>query len=148
MKKLFYLAIASVIALIVIMTGCSDEPMINVKRDSGSTKTSSSIELALQQAEDFFRQIGATTRTPRQVATIDVIAETTTRDQSDTLLFLVNYANNQGYALLGTNPAINNIYAISPTGHLTYVSLLERTLKTQQTIMFGLLMELLHENVA
>lgn len=99
MKKLFYLAIASVIALIVIMTGCSDEPMINVKRDSGSTKTSSSIKLALQQAEDFFRQIGATTRTPRQVATIDVIAETTTRGQSDTLLFLVNYANNQGYAL-------------------------------------------------
>lgn len=51
---------------------------------------------------------------------MNAIAGSTTRSEADTMLFLVNYADNQGFALLGADPAINDIYAISPSGSLTY----------------------------
>lgn len=122
MKKLLYLVIASVVALIAGLAGCADDlpEMKQTEQDPTSTVGKSALDMALERADEFFAQIGATTRTPRRIATVNTIAGATTRSESDTMLFLVNYADNQGFALLGADPSINDIYAISPTGSLTY----------------------------
>lgn len=122
MKKLLYLVVASVVALVAGLAGCADDlpEMKQTEQDPTSTVGKSALDMALERADEFFAQIGATTRTPRRIATVNTIAGATTRCESDTLLFLVNYADNQGFALLGADPSINDIYAISPTGSLTY----------------------------
>ena len=122
MSKIFYFVGISVIALVLGLAGCSDDmPKVQqTDNDAASMKGKSALDMALERADEFFRQIGATTRTPRRVATVNAIAGSTTRSEADTMLFLVNYADNQGFALLGADPAINDIYAISPSGSLTY----------------------------
>lgn len=121
MRHLFYLTIISVVILVGSLTGCSDEKMEPVQSNAVKNPESTLLEMALQRAEDFFVQIGANTRSPRQVENVRTLCGKNTRSGiADTLLFLVNYTDNHGFALLGADPAINDIYAISPEGSLTY----------------------------
>lgn len=121
MKKLLYVIAGMGILLLFALLGCTDE-LMEQKNDAvnaSEKNPSTALEQALARAEEFFSQIGASTRSPRQAASVLSIVGETTRSELDTLLFLVNYADNQGFALLGADPAVMDIYAISPEGHLT-----------------------------
>jgi hypothetical protein len=118
MKSIFTKIKVVVILLVIFMSACSDDAILQNEPESVYNKTS--LELALERADAFFKLIGEDTRTSRKVATIHSVTQQTTRGSIDTLLYLVNYDANKGYALLGANLEINDIYAIAPVGNLTY----------------------------
>lgn len=120
MRTLFYFVVVGAFLLIGSLSGCSDEFTLDqAKPTNVAAVPGSALERALERADEFFAQMGEATRTPRRVGTVGTLVGVTTRSESDTLLFLVNYADNMGFALLGADPAVNDIYAISPTGSLT-----------------------------
>ncbi|MBD5291808.1 MAG: hypothetical protein HDS23_00955 [Bacteroides sp.] len=105
----------------VVMTGCSDnelrkdEPVLENPSDAG-------IERALATADAFFDQMGFSTRSNgRRVASVETLSSSiyTRGESSDTLLYLINYENNKGFALISSELAGEDIYAISPKGNLT-----------------------------
>lgn len=121
MKKLLYFLF---VAFTVV--GCSkDEGLeyptgnVNVANHESGTR---SLADALQSADEFFASVCGETTRSRAKSLIDVEYLTmgsTRSGESDTLLYLVNYGMNDGFALLGAKETGMDIYAISPTGHLS-----------------------------
>lgn len=102
------------------MIGCSqDEPILvpNVSEQSAKTNTHRvSLHDALNRADALLSQIGdPTTRSKtRKVKSVEYLTNTLTRSGTiDTTLYLVNYENNGGFALLGADKRVRPIYAIS-----------------------------------
>ncbi len=127
MRPLFYIVCLLTLGLVVGMSGCSEDLMSpNQATTLLPSHQKSKLEMALDRADEFFSQTGDATRAFRHVESVTTICTQNTRaGEQDTLLFLVNYAENAGFALLGANPAINDIYAIAPKGHLTYEDIAE-----------------------
>ncbi|MDE5663811.1 MAG: Spi family protease inhibitor [Muribaculaceae bacterium] len=107
----------------VFMAGCSEEIPVPGIEDAAQDVTSHriGIEDALANAEAIMADFDPATRSAnRKVATISsVVTQSKTRSgASDTLLYVVNYADNSGYALLGADKRVRPVYAFSPTGQL------------------------------
>ena len=124
MKKFFYGIVMLVVSLIIGLSACTGEelvPIISTSEAKVVVAHGSALDRALQNADEFFSKMGYGTRDSRQVENISVFAEQNTRSgESDTLLFLVNYTGNKGFALLGAEGSLYDIYAIAPEGHMTY----------------------------
>ncbi|MBD5339729.1 MAG: hypothetical protein HDR98_11555 [Bacteroides sp.] len=112
-------------ALILIMEACSEtEPMAMdsvEKTRSGEVILDRSLEEALQYANDWFAQMEQGTRSAnREIESVDFITTgvNTRSSDTDTLMYLVNYANNKGFALLGRHQYSRDIYAIGEDGQL------------------------------
>lgn len=119
MKKLFFLMLTCVI----LLTACSQEPIESVQsasnQDFRTTEGTRSLSDALQIANDFFSQTESSTRSTRRVVeSVEGISTSLTRSGDDMpALYLINYADDQGYALIGANEQAYGIYAISDKGH-------------------------------
>lgn len=121
MKKLFYFLLASISALILNLSACSDEALMpDTGKELDHATQGSRLAIALCNAEAFFSQMGESTRSPRTVSNVSTICSPLTRNgEQDTLFFIVNYGEDQGFAVLGADPGRNDIYAIAPAGNLT-----------------------------
>lgn len=108
------------------LTSCASEPILNLQESAplqNEEGTKVSLDEALLRAEEFFAEIeGETRAAQRVVSSVEIIKQPTTRGVSspDTLLYLVNYGTNEGFALLGSDERMHDIYAISPEGHMDY----------------------------
>ncbi|GEM_PF-2684856 len=119
----FTTKVIGALVLPLLLTGCSDEclyeaPDLSVQ---ATIDTWVPIEIALENADILMAQFETGTRSSeRKVESINVIGQTNrTRGLSaDSILYVVNYADNAGYAILGTDSRQHSVYAISPTGHL------------------------------
>lgn len=107
---------------IIVFASCSNADLdqaTELKSDSRST-TEISISEAIERAESLLDEIGSTTPATREVESIEIIGSAATRtDESPQApLYLVNFSDNQGFAILGSDTRMMDIYAISDKGHL------------------------------
>lgn len=118
MNKLFL----SCLLFLSLIISCSDEIMLEENGFDNGVNNSYTrpLEQALVQAQNLMDEIeGHTKSAVRKYPRVEYITNKTTRGGlQDTLLYLVNYYDNQGFALLGATEGSYDIYAISPTGHL------------------------------
>lgn len=120
MKKLFIFAVLS-----LLMIGCTDDEPFSVpnamEQSAKENEHRVSLQDALKRAESLLSQIGdpATRSKTRKVKSVEYLQNQLTRSGAiDTTLYLVNYEDNAGFALLGADDRVRPIYAISDEGRL------------------------------
>lgn len=121
------LTIPGILLVILVHLGaCTDiEPTLTdpvEKTRSEEMNLNRTLEEALRYADEWFSQMeGGTRAGAREIKSVDFITTgpATRSSQSDTLMYLVNYANEGGFALLGRNKVGRDIYAISDEGRLS-----------------------------
>lgn len=122
-KKLTYFA-----AVALVLAACnSEEPIVPpmVKNDAmGANPYRVSLTDALKNADALFGELGEgeTTRSAeRKVESVEYYSRPGTRALGgDTLLYLVNYADDAGFALLSADSRLRPIYAISDEGSMSF----------------------------
>lgn len=111
----------SLIFLAAIIGGCTDtdslSPVAPAAVDYSNTV---SVEEALQNADEHFAKVfGENTRSGRTPASIDLIHRAT-RSSEDGIegFYLVNYADDKGFALLSADRRLTPVYAVANEGQL------------------------------
>ena len=123
MKRLLQLLIAATAA---IMAGCSSDNLPDLQnareKDPILAPHRVSLNEALNHADRYLEAIeGVRTRHARIPASVEILGgniPTRSSQSSDTLLYVVNYANDQGFAVLAADDRLMPVYAISETGRL------------------------------
>lgn len=103
----------------IMLIGCSNEEDLPLAHQSqGDT----GISRALEIANEFFDQIEPGTRSSnRTPASIQRLETSQTRSgENEVDIRLINYSNNQGFALMDVQPGQETIFAISPYGQLQF----------------------------
>lgn len=129
MKRILQFGILLMLLTAVILPSCSDEPVTQTTQP-GETHVQNPHRVPLNQAlgyaDALLSQIeGETaTRSGRLVSSIKYLTQPTTRSTSgssviDTALYLINYANDEGFAILAADDRLHPIYAISESGSLS-----------------------------
>lgn len=123
MKKTIFLA-----GITVLFVSCSDmnleQPQLTDTASDKYDSTHVSLEEALKNADDLFsRMEGKNTRTAtkrRAVCSVHSLGEggRTRAAGGDPLYYVVNYADNAGFAILGADTRLDEVYAFSDTGSL------------------------------
>lgn len=128
MKKfnLFYLT--PLMALLLYGCAQTDEDIfranIEAEQKHNNIQSSNPYRISLNKALSTADMVlagieGQSTRASRAVRTVSYITETKTRSVNpDTLLYIVNYENNKGFAILGADIRANPVYCISEEGSL------------------------------
>ena len=122
-KKLIYFA-----AVALVLAACSSEEPIAppmVENDTmGANPYRVSLTDALKNADALLGELGEgeTTRSAeRNVESVEYYSRPGTRALGgDTLLYLVNYADDAGFALLSADSRLRPIYAISDEGSMSF----------------------------
>ncbi len=126
-------------AIAMLFAACSsDEPNLlpeeeNIPQVANPYRVS--LDDALDNAETLLSQISeAETRSGRRVASVKYFTTPSTRSaDSDTMLYLVNYENDGGFALLSADSRLRPVYAISDEGSLN----MEDTVYNKGLAMFA-----------
>ena len=122
-----YVFLVFQIAILLAIAGCSNEDQLKSISDNSnknSERSIRSLENALSNADRWFNEMdslnGTRSHVKRSVRSVEVFTtDSPTRAGSvDTLLYLVNYDEDGGFALLGAPYASEDIYAISEQGKL------------------------------
>ena len=110
--------------LVVLLLGsCSNDLMESVNQSSGTSGATTRVDMqtALDRAERMLAKIeGGKTRS-RRVASIrylNIDGKTRAEGSLDSLYYIINYADNGGFAVAGADTRLDGIYAISEEGHL------------------------------
>lgn len=109
-----------------LLMACSQEDLPPLDADSGQEKTSAfsrPINECLDYANDFFKEIeGEGTRgSERKVKSIEllpVMMRTRSIESDFTSFYVVNFENEEGFAILSGNKLQTPIYAIAETGNI------------------------------
>ncbi len=133
------LKILSFVAIAMLFAACSSEEpnpppeAENIPQVANPYRVS--LDDALDNAETLLSQISeAETRSGRRVASVKYFTTPSTRSaDSDTMLYLINYENDGGFALLSADSRLRPVYAISDEGSLN----LEDTVYNKGLAMFA-----------
>lgn len=108
--------------LVVLLLGsCSNDLMESVNQSSGTSGATTRVDMqtALDRAERMLAKIeGGKTRS-RRVASIrylNIDGKTRAEGSIDSLYYIINYADNGGFAVTGADTRLDGIYAISEEG--------------------------------
>lgn len=106
--------------LVLLCTSCANDlPEMASKEPTDPQKTN--LDYALACAEELINQIDPQTRGVSRKANVQFVCNESTRAaEQDTILYLVNYDDNMGFALLDAEGKNGGVYAISPKGHLEF----------------------------
>lgn len=124
------MAIACLAFQAVFLTGCSsDNTLLPEVSETKKIANEYSIPLsdAVKIADAFMCNIDKGTRTERTISKVEVKTSRATRSGigADTLLYLINYADNNGFALVSADKRLPAIYAISDEGHFEFADTLQ-----------------------
>lgn len=120
MKYLFYL----IMGCSFLLSSCVSDPVEDVRVSDqffgDVPQGTRSLADAISIAEDFFSQTSNKTRSyPRVIESVESVSSMQTRNGEESpALYLINYADNSGFALIGANKEAYDIYAISDEGRL------------------------------
>lgn len=114
---------------VAFLTACSasDENIVSYSENNPEFKSNSiSVQQALKTAESLFNSLEtietrASTRRVESIESVDLSQAIMTRSEiclPDTVLYLINYTNEQGFVLMGADKRLEPIYAFSETGSL------------------------------
>ena len=105
--------LATAVTVLLFMVGCSQElelpPISKSKTDFRTSKIE--ISEALENASTLMTEFeGNTKSVDREIESIQIVGNDRTRSEtSDTLLYLVNYKGNEGFALLGSDQRMSSV---------------------------------------
>lgn len=110
--------------IIPIIVGCSNENLMN-NLDEKSQNSDSyfiPIEEAVINAEKTFSLLYRSTRSVRTIETVNVLSSASYKetDTDDYGLYIVNYSNKKGFAILSADKRRPKVYAISDEGSLYF----------------------------
>lgn len=128
MKSKFFL----LAGLLVYLSGCQED--IGTFDTHPNNNTNLGIQKIINNATEFIGSLNpSNTRSSSRI--VGKIKAITTNDLfekpcgrssvSDTLLYLINYKENKGFALMGANSKLHRIYAISDEGNLHFSDTIE-----------------------
>lgn len=126
-----FLGIICLSIQIILFANCSgDNGLLPDMPSAVETQNQYSIPVseALNIADAFMSNIEGETRAIRMVSKIEVKTSSKTRSLSngaDTLLYLINYSDNAGFALVSADRRLPAIYAISDEGHFEFADTLQ-----------------------
>lgn len=137
MKRIVYFF--GVFTALILLFSCSEEDALLLNDSSyvdckvPSNPHRVSLENALAQADALLSQLSSDeskTRVGRSVKSVEYTLNAITRSALedapiDTALYVVNYADNQGFALLGADDRLQPIYAISDEGSFSFEDTIE-----------------------
>lgn len=108
--------------LTAMFAACSsDEPKIGFEENEANSYVAKrSIEEAIEIASQYANQTTAETRATKLVvdkSTVSAIVSTTSRALSDTLMYAVNFEDNNGYMIISANKATVPVLAIIDSGN-------------------------------
>lgn len=118
-------------ALTLIFASCaSDEPIVKTEANQRQANNPfrKPLDEALNSADTMLSLISdkPLTRASRQIESVRIIGDSSkaltrsNNEETDTLFYLVNYANDQGFALLSADYRTKPVYAISDEGNLNF----------------------------
>lgn len=116
----------NVLVICILFGACSEDLSIQDKFQPDEKVENSKfipIEEALLHADELFSKIGDNTRSSmRNVISVECVKSLQTRSEADndTLYYIVNYQNEEGFAVLSANRDLGYVYAISDEGHLSF----------------------------
>lgn len=120
MKKFLLLLLAA-----LTLTSCTQDEVLNPIPEQTKTNDTYTVDVdeALSKAEKIYNRIyGSETRstTSRKVSKIERFQPTQGTRSSENLngYYIVNYGDNEGFALLGADTRLEDVYAISNQGSL------------------------------
>ena len=118
MKKLLFVIVAA-----IAFVACEKEPFVQAN-DFTERELSNKVSLnqALVYAKNSINGIGTSTRsTSRKVKSTEIfVAKPSTRsvESEEVSFYLINYENNEGYAMVSTDSRTTPVYAYSDEGNL------------------------------
>ena len=117
--------ISSAVVALVLIACNSEEPITppnQVNDAMGANPYRVSLTDALKNADALLGELGEATRSAeRKVESVEYYSRPGTRSLGgDTLLYLVNYADDAGFALLSADSRLRPIYAISDEGSMSF----------------------------
>lgn len=107
-------------------TSCSDD--VDIDNSSSNEDTVSKSELPLTRSEEDAIAIAIDAASVKASSSsrgghiavdgvVGIISKNASRASADTLLYAVNYTDNNGYALIAANPNCDAVLAVTETGH-------------------------------
>ncbi len=118
-------------SILLLACACEQEDVLVQKANYALDKSqiTPKMEMAIEIATDYIGEMladKATRASSLSVASIQSLTAEeflgqgalTRASNNDTLLYLINYQNDAGFALIGANDKLHKIYAISDTGNL------------------------------
>ncbi|MDE6266448.1 MAG: Spi family protease inhibitor, partial [Muribaculaceae bacterium] len=114
--------ILSGIILAALFTGCSsDEPKLDFcDNELSNVMSKRTIDDAISIADQYASNVGSSSRSTAlkvDKSNISAIVSTTSRALSDTLMYVVNYEDNNGYLIISASKATEPILAIIDSGN-------------------------------
>lgn len=103
---------------LMLLVGCASDDVLPPPSDTQTVQTSSRLADALADADAIKEKIYGTSTRSASLLDIVPICSAETRAETDTLFYIVNYGDNEGYAVLSTLPGMESVQAISNEGSL------------------------------
>lgn len=123
MKKFFYFS--SLAALGLSFLSCSSEEINDLTNNKVNNPTSAyalPLDKVLKKADLFLQELeqnGGTRAKERTVSSVERLGVQTRSNGEDSGCYIVNYGENDGFAIVSTDSRTMPIYAISPEGHFS-----------------------------
>lgn len=123
--KVRFFKIPLILFCLIMMNSCSQESLVeNVLNDAKETPATNRVSLgeALTHADRLLNKIQGKKTRGRIVQSVEVMTSASVKTRSsvlDTAYYIVNYADNGGFAILGADRRLDPVYAVSEEGHLS-----------------------------
>ena len=102
-----------------ILLACTQESVLEPPENQKSTRVS--LENALMRADRLFERMGRSSTRSSKVTSVEyypTYASTRSADSSP-LYYVVNYGDDEGFAVLGADTRVDAVYALAEEGHLS-----------------------------
>lgn len=119
MKGISITNFLSALAASCILFSCAEtveEPQIPETDSEVSPKIQRIIDLANSEAERYFPSKSRSEARIAKASGIKTVCENSSRGENDTLIYVVNYENNNGFALISAVDADDPVLAVVPNG--------------------------------
>lgn len=118
----------SILAFATLMMACSQEEPSAINNVSNDVDHYVSVEEALKKADRQFKELYGTETRSSSAALSSVIRfnpSKNTRSSETPKYYIFNYGNNEGFAIVGADNRLDDIYAISDEGSIELSDTLE-----------------------
>ena len=115
LKNLFFAA-----ASLLMLASCSQESFdAPIQGGNSSSSNYRSLEEGLKDADVLFKKMGMNTRSQsRKVKSVETLNQSTRSASPESAFYIVNYENNEGFALLSADKRLEPVFAISEEGSM------------------------------
>lgn len=116
MKKTFQISLA-LVGTLLFSCNQAEDLQLPVEENMPDSKTQWVLDLAQSEAERLFPPQGRADVRVAKVSGLKAVCDNNSRGESDTLIYVVNYEDNKGFALISATGAEQPVLAVVPEGN-------------------------------